>query len=346
MEKILTVVIPSYNMEAYLPKCLGSLVVSSELMDKLEVLVVNDGSKDRTSEIAHEFENKYPQTFKVIDKANGHYGSCVNAGLAVATGTYVKILDADDSVDNVCFSEYLLSLSRLVGCSENNDVIINDFCEVLPSGEIINRTAFNLPQNVSFAVSELKNVEGGWVSIHAIAYRRELLLDISYRQTEGCAYTDTEWFTLPMAYAAKVVYFSFHVMHYTVGRDGQSMEIGTLCRDVEVIARILTSLAQRLATPDNTRNEESYEYAICRCGKSIQFVYRIAMFNSTRLKLKQFDKKIKSISKDIYCAVESDATAKIFGRTYNFVRAFRCCQCHPLLILTKMYKKLMGSRKK
>lgn len=92
--KILSIIVPSYNMEAYLPKCLGSLEVARELMEQLEVFVVNDGSKDRTSEIAHEFEVRYPGVFRVIDKPNGNYGSCINAALPLCTGVFVKVLDA------------------------------------------------------------------------------------------------------------------------------------------------------------------------------------------------------------------------------------------------------------
>ena len=67
-EKILSIIIPSYNMEAYLPKCLKSLIISDErLFDKIDVVVVNDGSTDHTSEIAHGFE--YPGVFRVIDKS-------------------------------------------------------------------------------------------------------------------------------------------------------------------------------------------------------------------------------------------------------------------------------------
>ena len=95
--KLLTVIVPSYNMEKYLLKCLGSLIVAPELMERIEVIVVNDGSTDRTSEIAHSFEVKFPGVFRVIDKENGHYGSCVNAGLKMASGVFAKILDADDS---------------------------------------------------------------------------------------------------------------------------------------------------------------------------------------------------------------------------------------------------------
>ena len=94
MEKILTIVIPTYNMQDYLHRCLDSLIVPEEQMKHLEVLVVNDGSKDNSSAIAHEYQNKYPDTFRVIDKDNGHYGSCVNAALKIATGKYFRLVDA------------------------------------------------------------------------------------------------------------------------------------------------------------------------------------------------------------------------------------------------------------
>ena len=96
--KILSIVIPTYNMEKYLPVCLDS--VTDELVsDRLEVIVVNDGSTDGSLDIIRRYEQKRPDLIKVIDKANGHYGSCVNAGLGIATGKYFKILDADDWFD-------------------------------------------------------------------------------------------------------------------------------------------------------------------------------------------------------------------------------------------------------
>lgn len=83
-------------MEKYLRRCLNSLIIDEEGMKQLEVLVINDGSKDSSSQIAHEYQNKYPDTYRVIDKENGNYGSCVNKGIVKATGKYFKILDADD----------------------------------------------------------------------------------------------------------------------------------------------------------------------------------------------------------------------------------------------------------
>ena len=108
-DKILSLVVPTYNMEKYLPACLDS--VTDELIgDSLEVIVVNDGSTDRSPDIIRQYEQKRPDLIKVIDKPNGHYGSCVNAGLAVATGKYFKILDADDWFDTQALAAFLHKL--------------------------------------------------------------------------------------------------------------------------------------------------------------------------------------------------------------------------------------------
>ena len=102
MNKILTIIIPTYNMEKYLRRCLDSLIIDEEGMKQLEVLVINDGSKDSSSQIAHEYQDKYPDTFRVIDKENGNYGSCINRGLKEATGKYVK-------ENNVLFTMWLVT---------------------------------------------------------------------------------------------------------------------------------------------------------------------------------------------------------------------------------------------
>lgn len=82
-----------------------------EVLDRIEVLVVLDGSKDGSAEIAYEFVEQYPDTFRIIYKANGGYGSAINTGLMMASGEYVKILDSDDWVERDAFC-------RLVDCLE------------------------------------------------------------------------------------------------------------------------------------------------------------------------------------------------------------------------------------
>ena len=123
MNKVLTIIIPTYNMENYLHRCLGSLVIKDEeLFETLEVLVINDGSKDLSSVIAHEYQEKYTSVFRVIDKDNGNYGSCVNRGLKEAKGKYIKILDSDDLFNENIFPVFLKYL-----LSSDADLIISDF---------------------------------------------------------------------------------------------------------------------------------------------------------------------------------------------------------------------------
>lgn len=217
-EKILSIIVPSYNMEKYLPKCLGSLIVSPELMERLEVMVVNDGSKDRTSEIAHEFAAKWPNTFKVIDKANGHYGSCVNAGLAIVSGKYVRILDADDYVDTSLFSEFL---SVLENC--NADVVITGMRTVNPDGCILFENVGAIaPARTVTSIDNLHGTSLLWV--HQLVYRTSIFSGGWYKQIEGQQYTDCQWSGTPMLRVKTLYYHDKPVSCYLVGRAGQSMD--------------------------------------------------------------------------------------------------------------------------
>ena len=120
-EKILTVTIPSYNVEAYLEDCLESFV-NSEVMDDIEVLIVNDGSSDNTAKIAQRYVDKYENTFRLINKENGGHGSTINTGVREAKGKYFKVVDGDDWVDTrsfiSCISLKRLSVKRLLICMQ------------------------------------------------------------------------------------------------------------------------------------------------------------------------------------------------------------------------------------
>lgn len=219
--KILSVIVPSYNMENYLPKCLGSLLVAPELMERLEVLVVNDGSKDRTSEVGHEFAAKWPGTFKVIDKQNGNYGSCFNAALKIATGLYVKSLDADDSYDNEALRKYLGFLCEL-STGDVPDVVFNDFVDVSPDGTVGRLHSYSLVGHDGFSFDDFCRPGSPDIWHCAIAYRLELLKKINYKQSEGIFYTDQQWDMIPMLSARSVAYCPCALYNYLIGRPDQS----------------------------------------------------------------------------------------------------------------------------
>ena len=94
--KLLSVAIPCYNSEAYMRHCIDTLLTGG---DEVEILIVDDGSKDGTTEIADRYQEKYPTIVKAVAKPNGGHGDAVNCGLAHATGKYFKVVDSDDWVD-------------------------------------------------------------------------------------------------------------------------------------------------------------------------------------------------------------------------------------------------------
>ena len=100
MEKILTISIAAYNAEKDIARCLDSLIATG-IIEKLDVVIVNDGSVDQTAEIANSYVKKYVNSIRLINKQNGGHGSTINASIKVAKGKYYKILDSDDWVESL-----------------------------------------------------------------------------------------------------------------------------------------------------------------------------------------------------------------------------------------------------
>lgn len=131
--KLLTIIIPTYNMEALLEKDLTSLVLeNAEQRAKLDVIVVNDGSKDHSSEIAHQFAERYPEEFRVLDKPNGNYGSCINAALPMIEGKYVRIMDADDTYYTENLPAYLDVLEQ-----QDAELVLSPYDKIDGNGQVV-----------------------------------------------------------------------------------------------------------------------------------------------------------------------------------------------------------------
>ena len=119
--KALTILIPVYNTEKYIKRCLDSLIVS-EIMDDIEILVVNDGGKDHSVEIIQKYVDSYPETVRLIDKENGGHGSTINAGIKEAKGKYFRVLDSDDWFNSTDFVKFVNRLK-----SEDADLVVCDY---------------------------------------------------------------------------------------------------------------------------------------------------------------------------------------------------------------------------
>lgn len=238
MQKLLTIVIPTYNMQDYLKRCLDSLLVEDEMMTRFEVLIVNDGSKDNSSAIGHEYESKYTEVFRVIDKENENYGSCVNRGLTEAQGKYIKVLDADDWFDTKAFCRFLCALK-----DASADLILTPF-NIVDAATGVASLAYHpsLKEGVAYKFANCTYDDVGVYMMHAVTYRVEFLRSISYVQTKGISYTDIEWAYNPLYAVDTVAFYDCNVYQYLVGRAGQTMDPKVMVKTIdhhEIIARSL-----------------------------------------------------------------------------------------------------------
>ena len=317
MDKILSIIVPAYNMEAYLPKCLGSLIVDDkELLQKLDVIVVNDGSKDRTSEIAHEIEAKYPSVFRVIDKTNGNYGSCINVALKQLHGKFVKILDADDEYDPDGLSRLLCGLNITKA-----DMILSDWVDVSPNHRMVRRN--ELPVNEIFSTQIF--FEKGLIPFNAaITYKTEVLKKINYTQLEGVSYTDLEWDILPLMAVNSIIYLPEIVYLYNVRREGQTSDIETKRKNFWMVLEMYKHLIsqyqfQRESIDPSIR--QGLDRLIALKGDSF---YRQGYIFGAKVNFGEFDQDMKRIAPQIY---EMVPRCRISGQKFNFVKAFRRNRC-------------------
>ena len=301
MEKLLTLIIPTYNMEKYLSTCLDSLLIS-EGQDRLEVLVINDGSKDASSAIAHSYEGRYPDCFRVIDKENGNYGSCINRGLKEAAGKYVKVLDADDFFDTEVLSTVLGKLGTI-----DSDLVLTD--NIIFGDNDISKKEYTFPflpdTEQPFAEICDKDEFKGCVQMHNVMYKRELFSRFEYHQTEGISYTDMEWIFCPMSYVRTFTYLPLPLYHYLVGREGQTIAPQQMKRSAEHQAVLCNDMLSHFALADKSVMAIRH-YLDFRLTRQVKYLYRIylAEFPDMDLtKIVAFDKRLKELQPQLYQTV-------------------------------------------
>lgn len=234
-------------MEEYLGRCLDSLT-SAKGVDSLDIVVVNDGSKDNSLAIANDYKSKFSQSIVVVDKPNGNYGSTINAALPIVKGKYVKILDADDWFDTNALDTFVDKLKNV-----DVDMILTDFTLRYATGEKANRTfgylAIDKICDLSVLVNNFYKCKG--FGMHALTYRASILVDNNYRQTEGISYTDQEWIFYPMLYVNTFVYFDINLYQYFMGRPGQTMSPEVIVKSMHHSGVILERMISSRVLEDN-----------------------------------------------------------------------------------------------
>ena len=322
MKKILTIIVAAYNVDKYLRKGCESCVLDMTWQDTLDVIIVNDGSNDNTSIIAHEFESRYPKIFRVIDKQNGHYGSCINCGIEQARGIYIKILDGDDAFD---VSELQTLVERLAMIGEDRpDVVYCDCDWVDASGQITEIVRLPLEDGVYFEPKVLMSINNH-IGHPQIVYRTEMLRINHYQQTEGCAYTDVEYYILPILWCRRFLYVHLSPMRILVERDGRSMATETYAKQFGVVAKLLLGLVKQWCYWEGRCAQENFEYVGELLRRDVRNVYARCISGICgfvpQMDLIAFDDELKKCAPHFYDSIET--VCCFYGLKLNVVHEWR-----------------------
>ena len=230
--KLLTFTIPCYNSQDYMRHCIESILPGGE---DVEILIVDDGSKDDTAAIADEYAEKYPTIVKAIHQENGGHGEAVNAGIRNATGLYFKVVDSDDWVDWNAYQAILAKLREIAGGSVALDMLLANYVyekEGAKHKRVMRQTGF--PKDQIFTWSDVRHFyKGHYILMHSVIYRTKLLRECGLELPKHTFYVDNLFSYKPLPYAETIYYMDIDLYHYYLGRDDQSVNEKVLMKRID-----------------------------------------------------------------------------------------------------------------
>ena len=296
---LLTIGVPSYNVEKYLKNGIHSLL-NQKNADKLEILIINDGSKDNTSRVAKEIE-KYGKTKErnivtLVDKENGGHGSTINKALELATGKYFRLMDGDDYYIS---TELEKMLDRLE--DEDADIILTNYIEdfsISAEKNVVRHYDFMQPY-VKYNLDDMSYYGYGFTKwgplLSTATYKTEILKKANFKIDEHCFYVDMEYNLLGYIASNNVVYYPLDIYNYYLGRSGQSISkesyIKNCSHHEKVCIRLLEEYEKNKDKISNEKKQYLLDHIIIPMCKT---QYEICMqYFKNRKNFISYDKKIK-----------------------------------------------------
>ena len=247
--KTLSITVPCYNSQEYMRNCVDSLLKGGE---DVEILIVDDGSKDDTLKIAKEYEEKYPTIVKAIHQENKGHGGAVNTGLAHATGLYFKVVDSDDWLNEEAFRKAIEVLKQCVRGPKTLDLLICNYVyeKVGAKRKTVMRYRSALPQNKIFGWDDVRPLgTSHYLLMHSLIYRTSLLRECGMKLPEHTFYVDNLVAFIPLPYVKTMYYLDVNFYRYFIGRADQSVNekvmIGRIDQQIRVNKLMIDYLGEQ-----------------------------------------------------------------------------------------------------
>lgn len=221
--KLITFAIPCYNSQDYMERAIKSILPGG---DDVEILIINDGSSDKTGEIADSYERKYPGIIRAIHQENGGHGEAVNTGLRNARGLYYKVVDSDDWINEEALIKVIDKLKEMVEDSVALDMMVVNYVYEKPSvnkqKEIHYRKA--LPKDRIFTWNDVGHFKASQnILMHSVIYRTKMLKDCGLELPKHTFYVDNIFVFHPLPVIKKIYYMDVGFYRYYIGREDQSV---------------------------------------------------------------------------------------------------------------------------
>ncbi len=339
-DKVITFSIAAYNIEKYIDKCVGS-ILETERYGDIEILIIDDGSSDKTADIARDYEKRYPDTVRLISKKNGGHGSTINTGIKEARGRYFRVIDGDDWVDPKDTGKLVEKLR-----SENSDVVLCNFYDCYNSGPKKNTTYSVLEDGRVYSMRQINSLIG-WMRYHAVVFRTDILRNNDIVLDEHCFYVDTELMVLSVPYISSIKYYDLFVYCYRLDNEGQSVSESSRMKNILHSKRVSLRLLKyyRLTAP--TLDDDKKKYMTGGIAGPCMWHFRGLTFfapdENKRKELVRFDRYVKRISPEIYNTMTTPALNRS-EKDAKLIKLLRKCN-YKLYNTYGFYKKTKGKIK-
>lgn len=301
--KILSIAIPVYNTENYIKRCVDSLILK-EIINDIEIILVNDGSKDNSLKIMNEYKEKYPQSIVVIDKENGGHGSTINAALEMATGKYFRVLDSDDWFDSKNFIEFVKRLKNeevdLIITNYKKEYVYNGFSEQINWKKMESNKVYN------FNEFDLKTLNKEYFVMANSTYRTEMLREAQLKLLEKTFYVDMQYNVVPILKLNTFKFINLDIYRYFIGRPEQSMNLQNFVRNRANHEKVMRFLIEYYTDNSEKISENQKNYIkqiIYYMLNTHYYIYCVYAKNDRKIiykEIKEFDEYLKNKNIELY----------------------------------------------
>lgn len=257
--KLLSIAVPCFNSQEYMRHCVDTLLSGG---DEVEILIVNDGSKDDTAVIVDEYAANYPGIVRAIHQENAGHGGAVMAGLQNATGLYFKVVDSDDWVDEEALGKILYTLRKFVTEQTMVDLLVSNFVydKVGVRHKKVIRYGNALPENKILGWDDVGRLrKGQYLLMHSVIYKTQLLRESGMDLPRHTFYVDNLFVYVPMRCVETMYYLNVDLYHYFIGRNDQSVNESVMIRRIDQQIKV-NKLMQQQVDLKSIKNKRLQQY--------------------------------------------------------------------------------------